>query len=199
MPSPMSSLPPSESLLFGLLKLLTIVMQPDRGEPRERKLVIPRHEVQAVGLDEAHLRGLLTANYVKEWRGEGDQFGLTLTEEGLALIAAQVGGIAPVSRVHGAKEKQPHWVSHQGGGGELRFRGELVKRVRHDSQGQRRILDEFESTGWPQWILNPLIAQAGLKRKKALRDAIQRLNGGQDPLRVRFHVHDGGACWEIVG
>jgi hypothetical protein len=174
-------------------------MQPDRGEPPERRLVIPRHEVQAVGLDEAHVRGLLTANYVKEWRGEGDQFGLTLTEEGLALIAAQVGGIAPVSRVPGAEQTQLQWIVLHGGSGELRLRGELIKRVRHDSELQRRILDEFERAGWPRWIPNPLIAQAGLKRKKALRDAIERLNESQDPPRVRFHVHDGGACWEIVG
>jgi hypothetical protein len=121
-----------------------------------------------------------------------------LTEEGLALIGTALGGLGRASgQVVGSDH--PRWVAHERGGGELHLRGVLLKRVRHDSLGQRRVLEEFERRGWPAWIANPLTAGPGTNRKKALRDAVRRLNEGQEPQRVRFHVHDGGVRWEIVG
>ncbi len=213
MPAPLPGFPPPDPLLFALLKLLAIVVQPGRAQPPDLNRIISRTEAHAVGLDETDVRALLAANYVKEWLGDGGAkpeclegvseawkgAGLALTKEGLAQIAAKVGGLGPASDPPSPSQRRPQWVGFEGGGGELRLAGELLKRVRHDSLGQRRVLEAFERAGWPEWIPNPMLGRSGTNRKKALRDAIWNLNEGQNPLRVRFRVHDGGVCWEIVG
>jgi hypothetical protein len=210
MPTPrprMSSaaLPTSDPLLSALLKLLAILVQPGQVKAHEQRLVIPRREVQAAGLDEADVRALLMANCVMEWQGNREaesetspEAELALTEDGLARIARRLGQPLLIAQSDGQDLKRPQWVLLQGGGGELRQGGKLLKRVRHDSLGQRRVLEGFEQVGWPRWVANPLLGGKGVNRKKVLRDIVRRLNEGQSPLRVRFRVHDGGACWEFV-
>jgi hypothetical protein len=175
-------------------------------------LLIAPPEFQAAGLDEADVRALLEARYIEErmaaggdvlrlGEGSGARRGvrLALTEEGLARIADAFVGYGHASGKPGASNPRPQWVVYDGGGGELRLGEVVLKRVRHDSLGQRGVLAELDRLGWPGWIPSPLPCVRGANRKKALRDAVRRLNEGQKPLRVRFHVHDGGIRWETVG
>jgi hypothetical protein len=92
----------------------------------------------------------------------------------------------------------PRWVGRIGGGGELWVGVEVVKRVRHDAACQLVVLEELERSAWPKWCPNPLPLSRQFSRKRALRNAVHRLNRGQRPLRVRFHADDGGVRWEIV-
>jgi hypothetical protein len=209
MPPSSSGLLKSDPLLSALLKLLAIVVQPDRAQPLDLKRIISRKEARALGLDDSIIRALLEANQVEERQTEraakpisarrNDEavqgLGLALTDEGLARIAARVGEIGLGWEAKRAKRRRPRLVRLASGGGELHFGGELLLRLRHDSQWARRVLEAFEHARWSQGIANPL----GPEAKKTLQGALGRLNRGQDPLRVRFHSYNGGIYWDIVG
>jgi hypothetical protein len=124
--------------------------------------------------------------------GSPDAADHSLSEQDLAALLNTNHFEAPDSPII------PRWIERAGGGGDLWLGPSLFKRVRHDAISQRAVLDEEQRSNWPSWIKNPLIHHHGGNRKKALRDTVRRLNGGQEPFRVRFSVVDGGVAYQII-
>jgi hypothetical protein len=92
---------------------------------------------------------------------------------------------------------RPLWKAKQG---ELWWRGELVKRFRHDAADQRCVLNAFQDNAWENRIDDPLPVRWGRSRKKHLHETIKSLNRGQKLRRIRFRG-DGtasGIRWEGV-
>jgi hypothetical protein len=102
-----------------------------------------------------------------------------------------------VAAALGRMADRPLWKANQG---ELWWRGELVKRFRHDAADQRRVLDAFQDNAWDNRIDDPLPVRWGRSRKKHLHETIKSLNRGQKLRRIRFRG-DGtasGIRWERV-
>jgi hypothetical protein len=117
---------------------------------------------------------------------------LLLTAQGLAQAAAALAALG-VGGVSGELRPRvpPRWLDDSS---ELRVGGVVVKRLRHDAEGQRCVLQAFERHGWPRWLEDPLEVLPGIGRKKRLRDTVARLNRGQPgPLRVRFGAERGAS------
>jgi len=92
---------------------------------------------------------------------------------------------------------QPHLdrPSWQASTGELRWRNQVIRRVRVMSSPSniQVILDSFEKSKWAQRIANPL--RLG---QQQLHQAIRSLNEGL--TGIRFHAQEGGQAitWEVV-
>jgi hypothetical protein len=73
--------------------------------------------------------------------------------------------------------------------GELKYGDRLVRKIRvlADPSNIQRILDAFESRGWPQSIQDPLPGDPDQHR---LHLTLQSLNKGLE--RIRFHGQQGG-------
>ncbi len=211
LPASSSALPMAEPVPSALLKLLPLAIQACRAQAPEWVLIIAPSEAEAAGLDDTEVRALLEGRYIEEWtpppcdlqllgeaRGIQREVQLAMTREGLVRFADVLASWGRAFCQPTAGNSCPKWVIHQGGGGELRLGRMTLKRVRHDSIGQRCVLAELERLGWPTWIPNPLQWVRGAHRKKALRDVVRRLNKGQKQLSVQFHVNDGGIRWEII-
>ncbi len=199
-----------EPPLPALLKLLAIVIKANKTECPGFDARIERGELQAGGLSEEEVRTLLEAGYVRGPSANGapvpdpaesknpEEEGVALTEEGWKWVTRAFKDLGHAPGEVSPSTFHPQWIAWKGGGGELRLGGAVLKRVRHDAVGQLSVLEELERRGWVEWVPNPIPAGPGTKRKKVLRDTIGRLNRGQKPQRVRFHVQDGGVVWEIV-
>jgi hypothetical protein len=82
----------------------------------------------------------------------------------------------------------------------LRWRGEVVKRLRREAASQEAVLRAFQLAGWPERIDDPLEADPVLDRKERLRETVKSLNKGMAPGTICFHA-DGtgqGFRWESV-
>jgi hypothetical protein len=81
-------------------------------------------------------------------------------------------------------EERPSWQVETG---QLRWGGRTVRRVRvmQSPTNLQRILDAFETAGWPPEIPNPLGADASQATHQALYDLNHDLQG------VRFHSKEG--------
>lgn len=78
--------------------------------------------------------------------------------------------------------------------GELRYEGDLIRKVSVRAANIRRLLDSFEEQHWPSRVDSPL---PGGKDSKKLRSSIASLNKGLKTLR--FYA-DGGASgirWHV--
>jgi hypothetical protein len=200
---------PSPALFTLLVTLLT-----PREPPATRlHVAFTVSEVETAGLD---LRMLLQEGYVEEvidddldTLPDGANNGLypgsflRLTENGLTrvseLLVSLAERVVQGAAISGPSQDalRPRWVAREEGGGALWLGEELLlKRIRHDAASQCSVLENLEQRGWPVWLPNPL--PGGRGRKRALRDTVRRLNRGQHPQRVRFHVYDGGIRWEII-
>jgi hypothetical protein len=107
-------------------------------------------------------------------------------------------GETPARRVleGDAAGEPPRWDA---AAGQLRWRGLLLKSVRHDATNQRLVLDAFQRQGWPQHIDNPFPPGQGLKRKQRLRNAVRALNARHRLARLLFHSDkEGGISWEAI-
>jgi hypothetical protein len=81
---------------------------------------------------------------------------------------------------------------------ELRFRRHLVKRFLRPAKNQQLIIAAFAELRWPERMENPV----GGPHKRAhehLRDAVKKLNRGQDILRFHADGTGQGIRWEVVG
>jgi hypothetical protein len=118
-----------------------------------------------------------------------------LPRNGAGEDAREVG--TRVAAALGRMAERPLWKANQG---ELWWRGELVKRFRHDAADQRCVLDAFQDSAWDNRIDDPLPVRCGRSRKKRLHETIKSLNRGQKLRRIRFRG-DGtasGCRWEGV-
>jgi hypothetical protein len=129
-----------------------------------------------LGLTPADVDALLAAGHLKhleETTGRGTRRrtfdpaagkGLTgasrfvLTERGAAYFREQLGGaeagLGVLLRETAAQaEERPCWDAREG---TLRWRGEVVKRVRIDGDNQRCVLNALQKQGWPRQLDNPL-------------------------------------------
>ena len=89
----------------------------------------------------------------------------------------------------------PRWDSNRH---ELLLEGVVVKRFRHRSPNQERVLNVFQEEGWPQVIHDPLIPNGESCPKRRLNDTIKGLNHRQENPLIRFRG-DGtgeGVFWE---
>lgn len=83
---------------------------------------------------------------------------------------------------------------------ELLLCGQLVKRFRHCSPNQERVLNVFQEEGWPEVIHDPLIPNGESCPKRRLNDTIKGLNHCQENRLIRFRG-DGtgeGVRWELA-
>jgi hypothetical protein len=98
--------------------------------------------------------------------------------EGGAAVAPPVG--------------HPSWNPETG---ELRLGSQVIRRVRvlRNPSNIQQILEEFQSTGWPSRIDNPLSLG-----QQQLHDTLRSLNSGLEA--IRFHAQEGGdaVVWEQV-
>jgi hypothetical protein len=124
-----------------------------------------------------------------------------LTEEGLLLArdfaaalerpprrGGEGNGRAPVTPRWVEKERQL-WV------GEV-----LLKEFAQEAETQETVLRAFQEEDWGPEIDNPLPPREDRTAEERLRDAIRRLNTGQQVPRIRFRsVRRGEAvCWELL-
>lgn len=82
---------------------------------------------------------------------------------------------------------------------ELFLEGQLVKRFRHRSPNQERVLNVFEEDGWPPVVRDPLIPNGESCPKRRLNDTIKGLNHCHENRLIRFRG-DGtgeGVLWEL--
>jgi hypothetical protein len=93
------------------------------------------------------------------------------------------------------KKPSPLWNCQRR---ELRFGSCVVKRLQRPAPNLELILAAFQELGWPERIDNPL---GGSYRRapEHLRDAIKKLNRGQDILRFHGDGTGRGIRWEAVG
>jgi hypothetical protein len=169
-------------------------------------------EVHTLGLSTEDVQSLFQAGYVEmaveEMRSRVDrstaaQRSLILTRRSLEMVADALSRLAigedqPEGKAQEARKELPRWIAIPGGGGELWVGQRVLKRVRHDAASQRAVLEALEQTGWPKWMRNPLLGRRGQSQKRALRETVRSLNKGQEPLRVCFHVVDGGVAYEML-
>ena len=91
-----------------------------------------------------------------------------------------------------AAQDQPNWNPDRG---ELRFSGGVIRRLRvlSNPTNIQRILDEFQATGWPNRIDNPLT-----RGEEQLHQTLRSLNRGLE--RIRFRAQEGAQAvvWERV-
>jgi hypothetical protein len=86
----------------------------------------------------------------------------------------------------------PEWNHDRG---ELKFRGEVIRRVRIDVGSQIvKILDEFERQGWSERIDSPITDSCD---DMAHRDAIRVLNQRLAVIRFRSDGSGRGILWGI--
>lgn len=83
---------------------------------------------------------------------------------------------------------------------ELWLGTQLIKRFRVPATNQELILQAFEEEGWPDRLDDPLPYVEGVNNPERLHATINRLNGRQITVLIRFKG-DGtgtGILWEIV-
>jgi hypothetical protein len=81
---------------------------------------------------------------------------------------------------------------------ELRWRGQLVKRLQRAGSNQLPVLLAFESQGWPARIDDPLPVDPGTDVKARLRETVRSLNERREWPVIRFVVIDRGVGWSVV-
>ena len=117
-----------------------------------------------------------------------------LTKSGLKLAQ----GVEPNDsrRERPARPAVPHWDRTNR---ELWVGDRLVLRLTRRAKNQILILEAFEEEGWPAHIFDPLPGDPTKKRKR-LRNAIERLNASQLANLLRFHANGSGdgIRWELV-
>ncbi len=82
----------------------------------------------------------------------------------------------------------------------LWFQGKVVKQFTGRAGNQMALLDWLERAAWPRYLEEALSAfPAGYNnRKRALHDAIKRLNRDQKVIRFHGYAEGHGISWEIV-
>lgn len=106
---------------------------------------------------------------------------------------AEWSGAEPSDRVYvlvagKAEQEQPQLPTWDADRGELRYRGELVRKLRPIAQACT-ILAAFSEDGWPARIDNPLPPEVGLSR------VIRDLNAGLQLLRFGRDGTGNGILW----
>ncbi len=82
---------------------------------------------------------------------------------------------------------------------ELFLGGKLVRRFRQESK-QTRLLEIFQSLGWPESVDDPPIDPSSYAPENGFSDIVYELNQDQKPRqRVRFSCDRHSVYWEIVG
>lgn len=85
----------------------------------------------------------------------------------------------------------PAWDSEAG---ELRYEGDLIRKVSVRAANIRRLLNCFEEQHWPSRVDSPL---PGGKNSKKLRASIASLNEGLKTLRFYADGGAGGIRWHV--
>jgi hypothetical protein len=90
----------------------------------------------------------------------------------------------------------PQWNAETG---ELTYNGQVVKRIKNRSQAKnvQRVLQEFQDTGWPPRIDDPLEHPASADRTNK---TVRSLKAGLDQTAVQFSADGSGQgfCWKAV-
>ncbi len=76
---------------------------------------------------------------------------------------------------------------------ELRYEGQLVKRLRQEAENQELVLLGFQEVGWQRALDDPLPRHPDIDPRARLRETIRRLNLNQLEARIRFSG-DGTGC-----
>ena len=82
---------------------------------------------------------------------------------------------------------------------QLKWRGVIIKKFRHDAANQRAVLQAFQDQVWPSRITDLLRVVAGFRRKNRLRETVKSLNRSLHGTGIRFRM-DGttrGVFWEL--
>ncbi|MCI0462127.1 MAG: hypothetical protein L0Z62_34685 [Gemmataceae bacterium] len=93
------------------------------------------------------------------------------------------------------KKPSPAWDNQRR---QLRFGSRVVKRFQRLAPNLELILAAFQELGWPERIDNPL-GGSYKQGHERLRDAIKKLNRGQDILRFHADGTGQGIRWEVGG
>lgn len=119
-----------------------------------------------------------------------------LTEAGAGLVAR----LAETDATNGAPNDRvgrrvPQWNAANR---ELSVDGGVVKRFRRPAPTLELVLSAFEEEGWPPHLDDPLPPEHNIDPQQRLRDTVRRLNGCQEPMRIRFESDGLGAGirWE---
>lgn len=87
-------------------------------------------------------------------------------------------------------EDKPRWDKETH---ELRFKGQLIRRVRPIADNVIRVLDTFEDDGWPRRIDDPLDPSPETRR---ISETLRTLNDGLKMIRFRADGTGEGIIWE---
>ncbi|MGA2617138.1 MAG: hypothetical protein ABSF26_05965 [Thermoguttaceae bacterium] len=108
------------------------------------------------------------------------------------VVAAAAGGPTPADR-----DSIPDWDRERH---ILSVGDRVVKRYRHPSANQRRILDAFQEERWVHRIDDPLPYLPECEAKERLHSTINRLNRNQQQPLIHFFGDGTGQafCWELA-
>ncbi len=96
-----------------------------------------------------------------------------------------------VSPLREEDDVKPRWNKETH---ELRFKGQVIRKVRPIAKNVIRILDAFEEDGWPSRIDDPLAPSPETRR---VSETLRTLNEGLDMIRFRADGTGEGIIWEF--
>lgn len=118
-----------------------------------------------------------------------------LSDAGFHQLLRSVGEESPPVE----KPVLPDWNKSLG---ELRFDGQLIKRVRRlkAATNVTRILDAFQETGWPSQMDDPIPEEPSLQQTptQRLQETVKSLNQGLKAIHFRTDGTGEGVVWERV-
>ena len=118
-----------------------------------------------------------------------------LSDAGFHQLLRSIGEESPPLE----KPPLPDWNKSLG---ELRFDGQLIKRVRQLKVATNviQILDVFQEEGWPSHVEDPLSPIKTLRQNQTqrLQEAVKSLNQGLKVIRFRTDGTGEGVVWERV-
>lgn len=90
------------------------------------------------------------------------------------------------------RDVRPSWRKQLG---ELRYRGEVVRQVKSDAANVRRILDAFETDGWPDEIYDPFPPK---ETSASRRRAVETLNRNLRLVRFKSTGNGTRIGWQPI-
>jgi hypothetical protein len=91
----------------------------------------------------------------------------------------------------------PEWDE---GRRELRCQGIVIKRYRVPAPNQESILALFQSSAWPDYVLDPLPRSGEVEPKQRLHETIKSLNRNHLRPLIKFHANGHGCQihWSVI-
>lgn len=165
----------------------------EAAQQRERQLwqyALEICEMRRRGLDHTEIRNLLFDGYIEHGievaaaeRNVQKVAHFVLGEQSCFVLTPKGADLIRDYQLHVNQDLRPHW-DHSNN--QLLWQNAIVKRFSKPAPNQKRILLEFERSGWPWVIDDPLPTPDGGSIKIQLDNTIKSLNNGHLVRALRF-------------